>query len=64
MYVAHDLRSANSVLFSIIIVSIDDILGYHKISVDTLNTLARRKYRYSKKIVLSMLPDQTSVESF
>ena len=28
--------------------SIEDILRYHKISFDTLNTLVTRKYRFSK----------------
>ena len=31
--------------------SIEDILRYHKISFDTMNTLDTRKYRFSKKFI-------------
>jgi len=43
--------------------SIEDILRYHEISFDTLNTMVTRKYRFSNSFILSVLHDQTSVES-
>jgi len=42
---------------------IEDILGYHKLSVDTLNALVIRTYNFPKNFFLSVLHDQTSVDS-
>ena len=59
-----DLGKAFPILNRVAIhVSAEDILRYHTISFNTLNMLVTRKYRFSKKIFLSVLQDQTSVES-
>ena len=42
--------------------SIESILRYYKISFDTLNTVVTRKYRFLKKIFLTVLQNQSSVE--
>jgi len=43
--------------------TIEDILGYHKTSFDTINMLVTKNYRFLKIFFLSVLHNQTSVES-
>jgi len=45
-------------IFNRVATSLEDILRYHKISFDTLNTLVTRKYRFSKKIFVCESHDQ------